>query len=81
MKAEDVVSAIENITEVIYDVATKLNNVISKNKDDAEVIAASIVHSIIGGWTEENKASLDAVVKSLHARIQAPLPEATDDDV
>jgi len=81
MKAEDVVSAIENITEVIYDVATKLNNVISKNKDDAEVIAASIVHSIIGGWTEENKSSLDAVVKSLHARIQAPLPEATDDDV
>jgi len=81
MKAEDVVSAIENVTEIIYDVATKLKGVISKNKDDAEVIAASIVHSIIGGFTEEDKARLDATVKSIHARIQAPLPPATDDDI
>ncbi len=81
MNAGDVVEAIQKVTEVIVGIGTQLGAKAVQFEKDAEPLAAAIVHAIAGGMTEQDKRNIDAAVISFHNRIQAPLPDKTDDDV
>lgn len=81
MNAADVVAAIEKVTEVITGIGTQLGAKAVQFEKDAEPLAAAIVHAIAGGMTEQDKANIDKAVVDFHNRIQAPLPDKTDDDV
>lgn len=81
MNAADVVAAIEKVTEVITGIGTQLGAKAVQFEKDAEPLAAALVHAIAGGMTEQDKRNIDEAVIAFHSRIQAPLPEATDDDV
>lgn len=81
MKAANIVSAIEEISKIIDSTVNQLGPKVIKASQDAEPIAAAIVHAIAGGFTEQDKKNLDAAVLSFHNRIQEPLPPKTDDDI
>jgi len=81
MKPADIVDAIERVAEIINNAVNTLGPKVIKASQDAEPLAAAIVHGIAGGFTEQDKINLDNAVKSFHARIQEPLPPETEDDV